>query len=265
MELNNKNKNIFIITTYISKIHHITILKECIKRIKLFHPDSDIIILNDSYSVNIDFILNDTHSVNSDFMFDSSIKIEKTKYERCGEVNAYVWACEHKDKYKSFCFIHDSVLLTNRLKNLSEKIGFRPLWYSSKNVSDNTQSLEVQLIVSKIKIRNNHIFDKITNIRMSKGSIVFGCMGIFNISFLNYLIHDTNFLENAYMFNTRYLRCFFERLLYMFLSEFYNIDNYYSYSICGDICNHGQFYHHMCILDNNLANNPFALKVWQGR
>jgi hypothetical protein len=123
----------------------------------------------------------------------------------------------------------------------------------------------VQLIASKIKIHNNHIFDKLRNIRIGKGSIVFGCMGIFNISFLNYLIHDTNFLENAYMFNTRYLRCFFERLLYMFLSEFYNIDNYYSYSICGDICNHGQFYHHMCILDNNLANNPFALKVWQGR
>lgn len=262
MELNSntnktKNKNIFIITTYISKEYHKIILKECITRIQFFHPDSDIIILNDSYSVNID--------INFDIIFDSSIKIEKTKYERCGEINAYVWACEHKDEYTSFCFIHDSVLLTNRLKNTSEKIGFRPLWYSSKNISDNTQSLEVQFIASKIKIRNNHIFDKLTNIRMSKGSVVFGCMGIFNTSFLNYLISNTNFLEHASMFNTRYLRCFFERLLYMLLSEYYTIENFQSYSICGDIDNHGECFHHMCILNNNLANNPFALKVWQGR
>ena len=45
--------SVFIVTTYLIKPHSETLLKLCIKRIQLFHPECDIIILNDSSSVII--------------------------------------------------------------------------------------------------------------------------------------------------------------------------------------------------------------------
>ena len=48
-----KNKSVFIITTYISQPYHETFLKLSTKRIQLFHPDADIIVLNDSHDVSI--------------------------------------------------------------------------------------------------------------------------------------------------------------------------------------------------------------------
>ena len=246
-------KSIFIVTTYLNKPHSETLLKMCVNRIQLFHPECDIIILNDSHHVTINTI------------FSKSVKIELTKYPRAGELNAYVWACEHKDKYKEYFFIHDSVLLINRFLIDLEGINFRGIWYASKCINDDTFSSEIDTIITKFKINNVHVTNKINTIRQGHGSIVFGSMGVFNSVFLNFLIENTNFLEIVYLFNTRKLRSFFERLIYIILSEFYDVRYFDSYSLCGDIFNHEQAFSTSCMLYNNFSNNLYALKIWQGR
>lgn len=246
-------KSIFIVTTYLNKPHSETLLKMCVNRIQLFHPECDIVILNDSHHVTINTI------------FSKSVKIELTKYHRSGELNAYVWACEHKDEYKSFFFIHDSVLIINRFLVDLEGINYRGLWYASKCINDDTFGSEIDDIISKFKINNQSIQVKINTLRQGRGSIVFGSMGAFNSKFLDFLKKNTNFLDIVHLFNTRKLRSFFERLIYIILSELYDVKYFDSYSLCGDIFNHEEAFMSSCILGINFSNNLYALKVWQGR
>jgi hypothetical protein len=246
-------KNVFIITTYLNKPHSELLLKTCVKRIQLFHPESDIIILNDSHSVNISIPTTKT------------LKIEYTKYPQSGELNAYVWACEHKDEYKEFFFIHDSVLLINRFLVDLEGINYRGLWYSSFYINDDTRGSDIDAIVSEFKINGHPITTKINTIRQGHGSIVFGSMGVFNSKFLEFLKNNTNFLDLVSLFNTRKLRSFFERLIYIILSEFYDVKYFDSYSLCGDINNHEEAFSFTCILHTTFTNNLYALKIWQGR
>jgi hypothetical protein len=89
-------------------------------------------------------------------------------------------------------------------------------------------------------------------------------MAIFNSEFLYFLKNNTNFMELAHMFNTRHMRSFFERVLYITVYEFYNND-IKKYSICGNIFNHKRVFKTACSLDTLSAGNPFALKIWQGR
>lgn len=234
---------LFIITTYCKEDYHEYLLKNCIKRIQIFHPDSDILVLNDS---------------------DNSISIPhiKTPYARCGEINAYVWALQNIYSYKNFIFIHDSVFLINRIPIPPKP--FSPFWYSSEDMKDNTCGDEIELFLSKYLVNNKNIQGQINKLRNNEGSIIFGSMAIFNSEFLYFLKNNTNFMELAHMFNTRHMRSFFERVLYITVYEFYNND-IKKYSICGNIFNHKRVFKTACSLDTLSAGNPFALKIWQGR
>jgi hypothetical protein len=247
------NKSVFIVTTFISQPHHMTTLKLCIKRIELFHPDSEIIILNDSHSVKITISESER------------LKVINTSYPQCGEVNAYVWACENKYKYETFYYIHDSTFLISRINLTLESIHYRPLWYSSSHIHEDTKSHDINTIIYNFNINNKDIHQRANRLQLGYGSIVFGGMAMFDRTFLDYLENKTNFLRIAHLFNSRKLRCFFERLLYVVLSEFYDITNFSSYAICGDILNHDYVFCSSSFLNSNISNNPFAVKIWQGR
>lgn len=248
-----KNNSVFIVTTYISQPHHETTLKLCIKRIQLFHPDSDIVILNDSYTKHI--------SINQ----SDSLKIYNTKYHKCGEINAYTWACENKDLYEIFYYIHDSAFLINRISLDINLINYRPLWYSSANIHEDTVSPEINTIIHKFTINKKEIHHHAHRMQLGYGSIVFGGMAMFNKVFLDFLVENTNLLSIAHLFSSRKLRCFFERLLYIILSEFYDITNYNAYSICGDIRKHDDVFSSSVFLNSSISKNPYVVKIWQGR
>jgi hypothetical protein len=101
--------------------------------------------------------------------------------------------------------------------------------------------------------------------QLGYGSIVFGGMAVFDRTFLDFLSEKTNLQSIAPLFNTRKLRCFFERLLYIILSEFYDITNYTAYSVCGDILNHEQVFCSSTLLNSTISKNPYIVKIWQGR
>jgi hypothetical protein len=254
IEKRKKSKSIFIITFCSTKIYHESFLKLCVDRIRLFHSDSDIVILNDSPSLEITT------------KFDSCVQIEKTKYKSCGEINAYVWACEHIYEYDNYIFIHDSVFLVNRINYDMQDIHFRPLWISTRFISDDTFGDDTDLILEHILIKDKKIDqDKIINIRQGNGSIVFGSMGIFNNVFVDFLRNSTNFMDIASMFHTRKLRSFFERVIYIYLSYFYDVSSFNYYAICGDILEQNYTFMLSCPLYSTYVNNSYALKVWQGR
>jgi len=247
------NKSVFIITTYLSQPHHEIILKLCIKRIQLFHPDSDIVILNDSSKIPIDIDQSKT------------LRILDTKHQQCGEVNAYVWACENKNLYEKFFYIHDSAFLISRINLNLESIHYRPLWYSSCHIHEDTISPEISNIIHNFKINNKDTHVRFHRMQLGYGSIIFGGMAVFDRTFLNFLSEKTNLQIIAPLFNIRKLRCFFERLLYIILSEFYDITNYTAYSICGDILNHNQAFYSSTFLNSTISRNPYVVKIWQGR
>ena len=248
-----QKSDVFIITTYLSKPHHEPLLKQCIKRVQLFHPDASIIVLNDSHHIKISIEESPT------------LQIIKTKHHRCGEVNAYVWACENKDNYRNFFYIHDSAFLISRIAVGVSSIHYRPLWYSSCHVHNNMTGTDVSSIIHKFMINDSDIHQRSHRLQLGYGSIVFGGMAVFDVTFLEFLINKTNLLSLAHMFTTRDLRCFFERLLYMILMDFYDISNYTTYSLCGDIINHEQAFSSSVFLNSSLAKNPYVLKIWQGR
>jgi hypothetical protein len=227
------NETLFIVTTYFKEPHQKYLLDTCVNRIKIFHPDSDILILNDT-----------------------------EVQERIGEINAYLWAAEHIYSYKNFIFIHDSVFLINRLPIPENP--FSPLWYSSEDMKDNTHGEEIEVFLKKFHINNAQIYDQVNLLRNNEGSLVFGSMAVFNSEFLYFLKNNTNFLDLAHMFNSRHMRSFFERVLYIIANEFYKT-NTKQYSICGNIFNHKRVFKTACSLDSLSAGNPYALKVWQGR
>lgn len=247
------NKSVFIITTFISQPHHEATLKLCVKRIELFHPDSDIIILNDSHSVSISIEQSDT------------LKILNTTHPRCGEVNAYVWACENKHLYQKFYYIHDSAFLIGRINLSLESIHYRPLWYCSSCIHEDTNSHEINNIIYKFTINNKDIHHRAHRLQLGYGSIVFGGMAMFDRTFLSFLENKTTLTSVAHLFNTRKLRCFFERLLYIILTDFYDISNFSSYSVCGDILNHEHVFCSSSFLNSNISKNPYVVKIWQGR
>jgi len=246
-------KDVFIITTYINKPYHEALLKQCVKRVQLFHPEAYIVILNDSHNVKISIEEAD------------NLKIINTKNHRCGEINAYVWACENKWLYRNYFYIHDSAFLINRIIVDLSEIHYRPLWYSSCHIHNNTTGSDISGIINNFNINDTDIHNRAHRLQLGYGSIVFGGMAVFDSTFLEFLSTKTNFLSLSHLFNTRNLRCFFERLLYIILSDFYDISNFTSYSLCGDIINHDQAFSSSVFLNSSLARNPYVLKIWQGR
>jgi hypothetical protein len=118
-------------------------------------------------------------------------------------------------------------------------------------------------MITELKEKDIHV--RAHRLQLGYGSIVFGGMAIFDRTFLDFLEKQTNFLSIAHLFNTRKLRCFFERLLYIILSDFYDITSYTSYSICGDILNHDMVFCSSTFLNSSISKNPYVVKIWQGR
>ncbi len=209
-------------------------------------------------------VLDDDHSTDTVLSVSSDNKVEKTKFSRCGEINAYIWACEHRDSFDKFIFLHDSAII---LKPLPLEIPehFRPFWYTSKCIQDNLKGKDVEDFIRDFKIKGESCDTIYRALLQNRGSIVFGGMAIFDSIFLKFLVEETNFLDLANRLNTRYLRCFFERLLFIVYAKFGDSNKFNRSALCGDIFNHRDAFHPCKTVRPELANNPYVLKIWQGR
>lgn len=245
---------VFIVTTYIKTDDQRKMLEECLQSIHTHYPNAVIQVLDD------DHYKEDIIKV-PDYCLS-----EKTPLKQCGEVNAYVWAAKHKDDFDTFVYIHDSVKLINPLP-LDSDISFRSLWYASVNIHLDINDELVDEFMCDFLIDNTNCLNELYMLRIHIGSMSFGAMGIWDRKFCDFLISRTNFLDLVHKLNTRRLRCFFERLIYILDSKYEGYQDpiiFMKKTICGDI------YHHQDGFSNksfDIPNpgNPYVVKVWNGR
>lgn len=248
-----------IVVTYVTNDFQRDLLKQSIGSVLKHHPNDTLVILNDNHEATLDDIIPSSRNI----MF------QKTKHPKCGEVNAYTWACEHVNEFTRFVFIHDSVILHNTIPtNLEVDIHFRPLWYAVPFFSSvGLMNKEVEDVIKDIRIGPTLGPSLYTIILERYIYVDFGCMAIWDRTFCKFIKESTNILEQASRFNTRNLRCLFERIAFIcfaYLHSHFPLRKFPSISLCGDIMAHSSPFSNT-VIDETLANNPYVLKVWQGR
>jgi hypothetical protein len=246
-------KGVIIITSKVTNSGQANLLLQSVESAKQQHPDFSIVILNDNSNVNFW----------PGNILDVTVELIEKPYIGCGEINAYVWSSKHASEYDIFIFIHDSVCIKQSLPlTFPDNINFMPLWNTNgKCVKDSTNPTKVlDEFMEKFKPNMN---DEMTLIRSGKGDVIFGCMGLWNTKFAEFLA-SSNLAEVAPILNTRPLRCFFERFSYCIVKSQQSVENLASYSIAKNIFSHHQSFKNTSFNISN-SGNPYLVKVWQGR
>jgi len=242
---------VFIITCYSITDFQKKLLLNCVESIHRFYPDETIQVLDDDHTI-------------SEFpQVPEYCNIEKTIHPRCGEVNAYVWACRNINKYNRYIFIHDSTQLLSKLPT-ELQYHYRPFWYSSRCIDHNTKGAEIDTFIKKFTIKDKDVKKVLNDVRKNSGNLTFGGMAIWDNEYNKYLIQETNFLEVAPLLNTRPMRSFFERLVYIIYFYFQNPNNFTKSALSGDIIRHRNVFNNKD-MNPSCASNPYLLKIWQGR
>jgi hypothetical protein len=244
-------RTIFILTTYITNQHQSELLAASIDSIRAHHPDASIQVLDDD------------HSKPECVAVPLYCKIEKTKHSRCGEVNAYIWAIEHKTEYDIFIYIHDSCKIRSPIPYLLKGRHFRQFWFTSRSSNNDTRGEEIDAFMNIFTVYRQDCKEELELVRGGKENIIFGTMAAFDRDFLTFLETQTNFIACAPLLNGRSMRCFFERLLYIIVKKFTGGREFVANAYCGDIFKHTDAFNNSSFAIK--PNNPYLIKVWQSR
>ncbi len=245
-----------IVVSYVTSDFQETLLEKNIQSLQHHYPTAKIILLNDHH----DRPLKD--------IFGAAVHIEPTQYPQSGEVNAYVWAATHAEDFDRFLFVHDSTIALKQLPMNLEPYHFRPVWYATPfHTATGMLELDVQDTMSKLEINSIPGLTIYQDIIKKNLYVVFGGMAVWDSTFSKFIRDKTNLLQVAGLFNTRRLRCLFERIVYVMFRECHpshKLNDFPKVSFCGDIFKHKSPFTNTS-LDPTKANNPYLLKVWQGR
>jgi hypothetical protein len=249
---------VFIVTTYLQTKQQEELFLRCIASIEKFHPGIPIVVLDDT-GADVAFPISS---------IPASCHIEKTQFLKCGEVNAYAWAIQHRHEYSFFIYLHDSTILLKELPlDLSGAI-LRPMWHSTRYIKSDTQGSHLLPVLEGFDMKDlqTQYWSTLEHLRRGHGGqLVFGGMAMWDRELCEKLEKNSNFLEIAPHFDTRQKRCFFERFLYAAAHTLRPFSAFREISICGDIFNHGQAFNLHAGVNPANACNPYILKVWQGR
>jgi hypothetical protein len=252
-------KKAILIVSYVTNDFQRDLLKQSIESVLKYHSMDTLVVLNDNHEEPLEKLVPSLPNV----------IYELTKHPKSGEVNAFVWACEHVEKYSRFVFIHDSVVLHGTIPTgLTQGSHFQSLWYAVPyHASVGLMLPEVENVMKDIMIGPTNGVQLYNIILERYIYVVFGCMGVWDREFCRFIQEKTNILEHAGRFNTRNLRCLFERIVYICFAYLHHELQFRAFpalSLCGDIMGHQKHFLNTEV-DSKLANNPYALKVWQGR
>lgn len=192
----------FIIPSYIASEKHLDILREGIRKIRLYH-DYPIVIINDHSPIDISALSRDFNNVT----------IELSLMKARGEMNPYLHYYVNK-YFDTAIIIHDSMHLKKKLENIDKITDFKFIryftnhrlhWafipepqtdYNKRFAIKNHDDLVFRLI-EKIKDKNKSFYDFCKGIYYKKDEWI-GCFGIQSImswNFLNELQAKTNVLD----------------------------------------------------------------------
>ncbi len=237
-------KRVILIPSCVQTEFQAELLKKCLLQVRKVYNDNqtDIVVFKDNSNEYFP-VLKDC------IVIDAYVK-------KGGEINPYIFASKNSDDYDIFIFIHDSVLLERELpEDFMQEEVFRSLWYSDKYIEHGT-NIEYHENIKKIY----------TVMECKIHEVCFGAMGIWTKEFAKFLANHTTFQSISSVFTDRKMRTFFERFLVCLVSQKQTIVTWRKRAICGNIFNHkNAFYNTDTNFREEIAGNPFALKLWQKR
>lgn len=255
-------KTVVIITAFVTNQFQENVFQKCIESVKAYYPTADIVILSDIDTSNLISVLK-----NNDISLQR-IQFLKTPAQGAGECNAYIWAANNAEMYDIFLFLHDSVILFRQLPELKENTLWNPLWYAdSIHSTTGIVRNDVGLIAEKLVINGKNGLRFFEKILRREVDVTFGSMGIWRSEFSVFLRDNTNIREILPLFNTKPLRCLLERILSCIFHELHpeiKPPTFKLYASCGDIFKHSTVGRNISF-EPSVANNPYALKIWQYR
>jgi hypothetical protein len=242
---------VFIVTTHVTNKKQLDLLFECLFSIYDKHPDAAIQVLDD------------THARSECLHVPEYCKIEKTRHPACGEVNAYIWAMEHRSEYDVFIYIHDSCKVLSKIPYTLYGCNYNQFWYAGANSHLDTTGSNIDNFMNTFTVFGKDCKHDLELVCAGRGNLIFGTMAVFDSVFLNFLETNTNFKDVAHLLEGRPLRCFFERLMYIIVSKFTGKSDFFYNAFCGDIFNHTRGFSNDTF--ETYPNNPYLVKVWQYR
>ena len=249
----------FIITRHVNSITTNHYWNNCVKLIRTFYPDKQIVIIDDNS--NYDY-------VNPDFDY-KNVQIIKSDFPGRGELLPYYYLLKYKF-FENAVIIHDSIFIHKRINFENLKgVNVLPLWFFNpdKENVENTKRIAKSLKNSYI-IENKIAMD--TNILGIKTDKWFGCFGVqsfINLHFLEQIEYKYRITNMISQVKCRKDRCSLERIFgAIFYTESPHL--FKQQSLLGNIltyCKWGYTYDEYAkdVTANRLPKN--IIKVWTGR
>ena len=248
----------FIITRHVNSEKTNLYWNNCVKLLRTFYPDKQIIIIDDN---------SDYKYVKQEFEYQN-ITIIQSEFPKRGELLPYYYFLKNKF-FNNAVIIHDSVFIHKRINfEKLNGIDIFPLWHfepDRENIGNTKRIMRV--------LKNNYLIDD----KISMNNIIglnqekwYGCFGVqsyINFNFLEQIEKKYNITNLISQINCRNDRCCLERIFgAIFFKESSKL--YLRKSLFGNIYHNQKWGYTYDEYNNDLKKGSvkkIITKVWTGR
>ena len=245
----------FIITRHISSDEHQNYWRECVRCIRNFYVNEQIIIIDDNSSIK-----NDIDNEMKEF---TNIKIVISEYHGAGEILGYYYGWKYRP-FNKFIVMHDSMFLQQKIPCINQNLVF--LWHFDKYLGQSVDGCNNDNNVTFINYCGNK--ENLFKLYYDKSSWLgcFGVSSIITLEILDIIFTKYNFLNCIKNVKIRHDREAMERVfaLIAFLEEPLLKTKV---SIMGNILTDYPYSFNLKYVNyvNGYRNSLPIIKVWSGR
>jgi hypothetical protein len=206
------------ITASINSETHLSVLFECLKKIRMHYISEKIFIINSDSSIDIKYLEN-----------GNNITVIKSEFNSAGE-STFIYYYYHLKPSKKALYIHDSMLLLKKIDD---------------NIIKNLETVKFLLQFDKaFKIKEQEEFIA----KLNEGNEInnndnwigcFGCCCMITYNYLNHLQNTYNILLLTKIINKKIHREIYERVLGAIVC--YDLKTTNNLSIYGDLYDYNPF------------------------
>ena len=243
----------FIITRHVNSIKTNSYWNQCVKLLRVYYPEQQIIIIDDNSKEEL---------VNADFDY-KNITIIKSEYPGRGELLPYIYYLKY-NWFDNAVIIHDSVFFHKKYDFENLKTNMIPLWFFYNNNSE----FDIIVNIAKKLTNNNDILFHLSKWASNNWVSCFGAMNFIKYDFLLHLNNKYNLTNLLDVIKTRSDRCALERIF----GIIYFIETKKRQTLFGCInynnsksieCNYN--FDNYINLFNIKKIESYVVKVWTGR
>lgn len=233
----------FIVLRHVNSPKSARYWELCVKRIKLYHPDAMVVIIDDHSNQAL---------INKELQ-TNLIVVNSSYPPGKGELLPYLYFLKY-EWFKTAVIVHDSVFLNTRIVRTTDEA--IPLWHF-RHDWDNS-GLELSIIK---KLDNSSVVEKVLH-NQKQWDGFFGGMSIINKTFLQCIDRKHNLQKLSNHISTREERMAFERVIAC-ICRANQTTNLSEKSVFGDIHDYGIW--GLPYERREKASHLPVTKVWSGR